>query len=304
MYTQYFNMTEMPFALLPDTNFFYESDSYKEALNVLLVAIRSGEGFVKVTGEVGTGKTMLCRKLLNCLDADNYITLYLPNPFLSPNQLRMALADELGVVYRHDVSDEITSYRLLSDITNKLVEYNKLGKKVVICLDEVQAMPVETLEALRLFSNIETEKNKLMQIILFGQPELDERLKQSCNRQLKQRISFSYKLEPVDRQSLSGYINHRLRIAGYSGGELFTPGAIATIHRSSNGVPRIVNTICNKALILAFGQGKTNVVRRHVKQAISDASDNETGSKSNLLYTILVLTGFLALGILIWVISR
>lgn len=301
MYTQYFNMTEMPFALLPDTHFFYESDSYKEALNVLLVAIRSGEGFVKVTGEVGTGKTMLCRKLLNCLDDDNYVTLYLPNPFLSPNQLRMALADELGVVYRDDVSDEITSYRLLSDITNKLVEYSKSGRRVVICLDEVQAMPVETLEALRLFSNIETEKNKLMQIVLFGQPELDERLQKTCNRQLKQRISFAYKLEPVDRQSLSGYINHRLKIAGYSGGELFTPGAIASIHKSSHGVPRIVNTLCNKALILAFGQGKTNVVRRHVKQAINDASDMRSSNSWKSIYLLIAVICAVALGFAVWV---
>ena len=240
MYTQYFNMTEMPFALLPDTSFFYESDSYKEALNVLLVSIRSGEGFVKVTGEVGTGKTMLCRKLLNCLDEDDFVTLFIPNPYLTPNQLRMSLADELGVHYRDDVSSDITSYRMMSDITKKLMEHNIQGRKVVVCLDEVQAMPIETLEALRLFSNIETEKSKLMQTVLFGQPELDERLAQSCNRQLKQRISFSYKLEPVDRKSLAGYINHRLRVAGYIGGELFTAKAIDKIHKNSRGVPRIV----------------------------------------------------------------
>ena len=273
MYLQYFKMNEMPFALLPDTSFFYESNSYKEALNVLLVAIRSGEGFVKVTGEVGTGKTMLCRKLLNTLDDEDYITVYIPNPFLAPNQLRMALADELGVDYKDDMSNDISSYRLMSDITKKLMEHNNAGKKVIVCLDEVQAMPVETLEALRLFSNIETEKSKLMQIILFGQPELDERLQNSCNRQLKQRITFSYKLEAVDRKSLTGYINHRLRIAGYGEGELFTQKAIDKIHKSSKGVPRIVNTMCNKSLILAFGQGQKNVVSKHVKQVINDSDE-------------------------------
>lgn len=273
MYLQYFKMNEMPFALLPDTSFFYESNSYKEALNVLLVAIRSGEGFVKVTGEVGTGKTMLCRKLLNTLDDEDFITVYIPNPFLAPNQLRMALADELGVDYKDDMSNDISSYRLMSDITKKLMEHNNAGKKVIVCLDEVQAMPVETLEALRLFSNIETEKSKLMQIILFGQPELDERLQNSCNRQLKQRITFSYKLEAVDRKSLTGYINHRLRIAGYGEGELFTQKAIDKIHKSSKGVPRIVNTMCNKSLILAFGQGQKNVVSKHVKQVINDSDE-------------------------------
>jgi MSHA biogenesis protein MshM len=291
-------MTEMPFALLPDTSFFYESDSYKEALNVLLVAIRSGEGFVKVTGEVGTGKTMLCRKLLNCLDDERYITVYIPNPFLAPNQLRMALADELGVEYRDDMTDDITSYRLMSDITKKLMEHNNAGKKVVVCLDEVQAMPVETLEALRLFSNIETEKSKLMQIVLFGQPELDERLNNSCNRQLKQRISFSYKLEPVDRNSLSGYINHRLRIAGYGGGELFSKKAIDKIHKSSHGVPRMVNTLCNKALILAFGQGRSNVVCKHVKQVIND--EGEEKKNKTTIYIALAIFAAVVLALISW----
>lgn len=303
MYTQFFNMKEMPFALLPDTNYFYESDSFKEALNVLLIAIRSGEGFVKVTGEVGTGKTMLCRKLLNCLDADNYVTVFIPNPYLAPNQLRMALADELEIKYRDDLSDDITSYRLLSDITEKLATYNKMGKKVIVCLDEVQAMPVETLEALRLISNIETETSKLMQIVLFGQPELDDRLSKSCNRQLKQRITFSYKLEPVDRKNLSGYINHRLRIAGYHGGELFTPKAIDKIHKNSHGVPRVVNTLCNKALILAFGQGKTNVIPRHVAQAIND-SDDGGGNKRSFILALLIFSGLIVIAALTWVLLR
>lgn len=303
MYQQYFNLTEMPFALLPDTSFFYESDSYKEALNVLLVAIRSGEGFVKVTGEVGTGKTMLCRKLLNCLDDENYVTVYIPNPFLSPNQLRMALADELDIDYSNDTSDDITSYRLMSKITEKLMSFNNQGKRVVVCLDEVQAMPIETLEALRLFSNIETEKSKLMQTVLFGQPELDERLGLSCNRQLKQRITFSYRLQPVNRKNLAGYINHRLRIAGYNGGELFTSKAIDKIYKNSKGVPRIVNTLCNKALILAFGQGHNNVVSKHVAQAINDAEDTNSIKRIALPVLFVVLTT-LTVCLITWAILR
>lgn len=300
MYQQYFNLTEMPFALLPDTNFFYESDSYKEALNVLLVAIRTGEGFVKISGEVGTGKTMLCRKLLNCLDDENYVTVYIPNPFLSPNQLRMALADELGIEYSNYASDDITSYRLMSDITKKLMLYNKNRKKVVVCLDEVQAMPIETLEALRLLSNIETEKSKLIQTVLFGQPELDERLAQSCNRQLKQRITFSYKLKPVDRNSLAGYINHRLRVAGYNGGELFTSKAIDKIYKDSKGVPRLVNTLCNKALILAFGQGKNNVASNHVKKAINDTEQVKHKGQWLLQFSLATVTITLA-ALITWV---
>lgn len=283
MYLQYFNISEMPFALLPDTSFFYHGENHKDALNVLLIALRTGEGFVKVTGEVGTGKTMLCRKLLNCLE-DDYVTVYIPNPYLTPNQLRMALADELGINYGDDVASDISSYRLMGDITAKLMEYNRQGKRVVVCLDEVQAMPVETLEALRLFSNIETEKSKLLQIVLFGQPELDIRLEQSCNRQLKQRICFSYKLQPVNRKNITGYINYRLRVAGYKGGELFTSSAIDKIYKNSNGVPRLVNTLCNKALMLAFGQGKTHVAVKHVKQAIADADGELPGSNYTSVY--------------------
>ena len=270
MYLQFYHMSEMPFSLLPDTSFFYESESYREALDVLIVAIRSGEGFVKVTGEVGTGKTMLCRKLLNLLSADHFVTLYIPNPYMTPNQLRMALADELGISYAQIGGNDIISYQLLKDISQQLMEHHKQGKRVIICLDEAQAMPVETLEALRLLSNFETEKSKLLQIVLFGQPELDERLDQQCNRQLKQRITFSYALHPVDRKNLPGYINHRLRIAGYQGGELFSTKAMDQIYLASNGVPRIINTLCNKALILAFGQGLNNVARKHVELAIAD----------------------------------
>lgn len=293
MYLQYFNMSEKPFELLPDTQFFYDCDSYQEALNVLLVAIRTGEGFVKVTGEVGTGKTMLCRKLLNSLN-ENYVTAYIPSPFLTPTQLRMALADELGVEYDEGPQSDITDFRLMKDIIASLVEYNKQGKQVIVCLDEVQAMDIKTLEELRLLSNIETEKNKLLQIVMFGQPELDERLKKKSLRQLKQRISFSYELKPVAKKNLKSYINHRLGVAGYQGGELFSRLAMAKIHKDSNGVPRRINTLCNKALILAFGKGNTHVGYWHVKQAIAD----DEGSLPNY-YGKYFAVSLVAVGILI-----
>ena len=302
MYLQFFHMSEMPFTLLPDTSFFYESESYREALDVLIVAIRSGEGFVKVTGEVGTGKTMLCRKLLNLLATDQFVTLYIPNPYMTPNQLRMALADELGITYSHSSDNEITSYQLLKDISQQLMAHHKLGKRIIICLDEAQAMPVETLEALRLLSNFETEKNKLLQIVLFGQPELDERLNQQCNRQLKQRITFSYALRPVDRNSLPGYINHRLRIAGYQGGDLFSDKAMDKIYLASNGVPRIINTLCNKALILAFGQGLNNVARKHVDLAIADTGQPVPANTKKVI--TLTAIGFIVLLVMIWGLTR
>ena len=306
MYLQFFHMSSMPFTLLPDTSFFYESEGYREALDVLLVAIRSGEGFVKVTGEVGTGKTMLCRKLLNLLSDDQFVTVYIPNPYMTPNQLRMALADELGISYTHRDTNDITSYQILKDISQRLMDHHKQGKRVIVCLDEAQAMPVETLEALRLLSNFETEKSKLLQIVLFGQPELDERLEQQCNRQLKQRITFSYALHPVERENLPGYINHRLRIAGYQGGELFSAKAMDQIYQASNGVPRIINTLCNKALILAFGQGLNNVAPKHVQLAIADTDHGQPNSKkySLLIISAIVLLLFPLAGVIIWSLAR
>jgi len=279
MYLQYFNITERPFELLPDTEYFYEYDCYQEALNVLFVAIRTGEGFIKVTGEVGTGKTMLCRKLLNSLE-DGYVTAFIPNPFLTPSQLRIALADELGIDYQEDYQNNINDFRLMKDIIACLMEYNRQGKQVVVCLDEVQTMNISTLEELRLLSNIETEKSKLLQIVMFGQPELDERLMQKDLRQLKQRISFSYNLRPVNRKNISNYINHRLHVAGYSGGNLFSSRAIAKINKNSKGVPRKINILCNKAMMLAFGKGNTNVSYWHVRQAIADEDDGLSASYS------------------------
>lgn len=287
MYLQYFNMSQKPFELLPDTQFFFENDSYKEALNVLLVAIRSGEGFVKVTGEVGTGKTMLCRKLLNALE-ENYITAYIPTPFLTPLQLRIALAEELGIPYEQNNLAEVAAYQLTKTIIARLIELNKSGKKVIVCLDEVQEMDKTTLEELRLLSNIETEKNKLLQIIMFGQPELDERLGQQELRQLKQRISFSYKLRPVNKRNLSNYINHRLNIAGYHGGHLFSPRAIAKINKDSQGVPRRVNIICNKSLMLAYGKGDNNVNYWHVRDAIADGNEKKINTKKNAFMGLLL----------------
>lgn len=298
MYLQYFNMNEKPFELLPDTQFFYDSDSYQEALNVLLVAIRTGEGFVKVTGEVGTGKTMLCRKLLNSL-GENYVTAYIPSPFLTPIQLRMALADEIGIEYHQGSQSDITDFRLIKDIIAGLIEYNQQGKQVIVCLDEVQAMNFNTLEELRLLSNIETESNKLLQIVMFGQPELDERLKQKSLRQLKQRISFSYQLKPVAKKNISSYVNHRLHVAGYQGGELFSPWAMAKIHKSSKGVPRRINTLCNKALILAFGKGNTNVSYWHVKQAIADDDDSLPNYYGRYVALSFVSIGILMLSFLV-----
>ena len=235
---------------------------------MLLVALQGGEGFIKVTGEVGTGKTLVCRQLLNMLD-DNYVTAYIPNPFLNPTALRMSLAEELGIEFARNIGQ----HRLLKLITSRLLELNSQGKQVVLLLDEAQAMPDDSLEALRLLTNMETEKRKLLQVVLFGQPELDTRLAQRKLRQLKQRIVFSYQLRPLKRCVLDDYVQHRLLVAGYQGAALFSKGAIQQLHRDSRGIPRLINLLCHKSLMATYGSGATQVKRVHQLHAARDTED-------------------------------
>ncbi len=265
MYASHFGLTELPFSITPDTSFFYGHSSYQDALNTLLVSVRSGEGFIKVVGEVGTGKTLLCRKLLASLEED-FVTAYIPNPYLEPLTLLLAVADELGVAY----DSEANQHHLLKSITAFLVDVHARGKRVVLCLDEAQAMPIETLEALRLLSNLETERRKLLQVVLFGQPELDVRLDDPSIRQLRQRISFSCNLGAMSVEDVEYYVAHRLGVAGYRGPRLFSREAVRTLHRASRGIPRLVNILAHKAMIAAFGEGVHLVGMRYVKEAVAD----------------------------------
>lgn len=268
MYQEFFDLKETPFSITPDTSYFYSYGNYSEALNTLLVALRAGEGFIKVSGEVGTGKTLLCRKLINTLE-DTFVTAYVPNPMLTPYGLQSAVADELGL----DMSRHYGHHQLLKMITDKLVELAMQGKNVVLCIDEAQAMPIETMEALRLLTNLETEKQKLLQVILFGQPELDDRLNDKSVRQLKQRITFSYELKPIDRDGLELYLTHRLGIAGYKGGNLFENRAVKSLYKASRGIPRLINILSHKAMMSAYGQGVKYVNDSNMKAAIKDTAD-------------------------------
>jgi MSHA biogenesis protein MshM len=211
MYTAHFGLREVPFSITPDTSFFFTSPHSQEALNTLLVAARNGEGFIKITGEVGTGKTLLCRKFMGTL-GDGFVTAYIPNPYLEPRTLMLALADELGI----HLEKEVDQHQLLKALTMRLLELAAQDKRVLLCLDEAQAIPVESLEALRLLTNLETEKRKLLQIVLFGQPELNRKLELESIRQLAQRITFHYHLGPLSRDDLDYYLAHRLRVAGFS----------------------------------------------------------------------------------------
>lgn len=265
MYEAHFGLREPPFGITPDTSFVYACNAHQEALNTLLVAARNGEGFMKVTGEVGTGKTLLCRRFLATLD-QRFVSAYLPNPYLEPRTLMFALADELGTALPRDADQ----HQLLKELARALLHFARDGKTVVVCLDEAQAMPQETLEALRLLTNLETEKRKLLQVVLFGQPELDERLSQPAVRQLRQRITFQYQLSALTLAEVDHYLEHRLRVAGYRGNRLFVPAAVRKMHRASHGVPRLINVIAHKALLLAFGEGMQQVLPRHVQAAAAD----------------------------------
>lgn len=265
MYLRHFNLTELPFSITPDTSFFMNRAGYQDALNVLTIALRSGEGFVKVTGEVGVGKTILCRTLMKSVSKE-FVTAYIHNPYIKPDSLLFAIADALSVKYTNSISQHV----LMKLITRALLDKHRKGKKVVVCLDEVQAMPVQTLESLRLLTNLETEKRKLLQVVLFGQPELDILLNQPSVRQLKQRITFSYKLLPLNKVAMYAYIRHRLQIAGCHSNSLFTKRACEAIYRHSEGIPRLINILCHKALICAYGEGKDKILRKHVNLAALD----------------------------------
>jgi MSHA biogenesis protein MshM len=263
-YLKHFGLRELPFGITPDTSYFFACRSIQEALNTLLVAVSNGEGFIKITGEVGTGKTLLCRKFLSTLSS-NWVSAYIPNPNLEPRGLKLALAEELGVS-----GESVEPHRLEKELMQRLLDIARQGKRVVLCMDETQAMPLATLETVRLLTNLETEKRKLMQVVLFGQPELDRKLASESVRQLRQRITFQHALKALARGEVADYVAHRLTIAGYSGAALFTNGALTTIHTASRGVPRLINILAHKSLLLVYGEGVRQAEPRHVRVAAED----------------------------------
>ena len=282
MYEAHYGFRELPFGLTPDTSFVYPGSSFQEALNTLLVAVMNGEGFIKIVGEVGHGKTMLCRTFLATLQetrdtsaaivpeavnsGPSYVTAYVPNPYLDPRGLMVALADEFDV----PVDRTADLQGLLKAVSLALMKIANDGKQAVACFDEVQAMPQHTLEAVRLLTNLETEKRKLLQVVMFGQPELEVKLRQRATRQLLQRITFQYTLKGLKREEVAGYVEHRIRVAGYEGQALFTRSALNALHEYSHGTPRLVNVLAHKALMLGFGEGAGQIVPRLVKAAAAD----------------------------------
>lgn len=293
MYRAHFGLRESPFGLTPDTEFAFSGVAHQEALNVLLVASASGEGFIKITGEVGMGKTLLCRRFLATLD-DGYVAAYIPNPMLEPRGLLLAIADEFGAGADRDADN----HQIIKAVNHALLDIAEQGKKAFVFVDEAQAMPVETLEALRLLSNLETEKCKLLQVIMFGQPELDEKLRQPSIRQLNQRITFQHHLGGLSKEETKHYVAHRLQVAGYVGDHLFATAAINALFRQTRGVPRLVNVIAHKALLAAYGEGKSRISRQHVVRAAKDTPAAAHRARSPVAG--LVAATVVAVGLTLW----
>lgn len=278
-FQEYFGLAEQPFSLAPNTDFYVDLHSHQECYNVLMYALASREGFIKVTGEVGTGKTLLSRRLLNSLNSDEYITAYIPNPTLAPQALWRAIAHELSV----DVNN-VDIHQVQERIQARLLEIAKDKKSVVLVVDEAQCIPEDSLEALRLISNLETEQKTLIQIVLFGQPELDNLLAKDRFRQLRQRITYSASLKAMDSKNLEHYIQQRMMAAGYRGMPIFDDRALKLIAQATAGIPRLINIIAQKSLFSAFGGGAQQVSIDHVKAAIADTESTKDLAKPKQSY--------------------
>ena len=275
-FQDFYGLEQQPFSLAPNTDFYVETQSHQECFNVLMYALASGEGFIKVTGEVGTGKTLLSRRLLNELDDEHFVSAYIPNPSLTPTALWRAIAHELSIDVNH-----IDDHQVQEKIQKKLLLLASNHKKVVLIIDEAQCIPEDTLEALRLISNLETERQTLLQIVLFGQPELDVLLATQRFRQLRQRITYSAVLEPLAPANLPHYIQQRMMIAGYRGMPVFEDKAVKLMTQATSGIPRLINVIAQKSLLCAFGKGSEQVAVEHVKEAISDTEGTRSFIRSS-----------------------
>ena len=266
MYYEFFGLRHAPFKITPDTDVFFEGGNRGAILQALIYAITHGEGIIKVTGEVGSGKTMLCRVLQTRLP-QNVETVYLANPSVSPDEILHAIAFEMQLRVPKDAS-RLEVMHVLNDY---LVERHGRQRQVVVFVEESQGMPISTLEEIRLLSNLETQHHKLLQIVLFGQPELDENLRQQNIRQLRERITHSFNLLPLDQDDARAYLTFRLQAAGYHGPDLFNRRVIAYMTKACDGLTRRLNLVADKALLAAFAEGTHNVSLEHVKAAVRDS---------------------------------
>ncbi len=293
MYLDHFGLNQSPFKITPNTEFFYTGGNRGAILDALLYAIIHGEGIVKVTGEIGSGKTMLCRMLESMLP-DNVEAIYLANPSLNRDEVFHAIAGELGLATEGKRGGEIM--RLMQ---NCLIEKHAASKQVVLLVEEAQAMPLDTLEEIRLLSNLETAHHKLLQIVLFGQPELDDHLNLPQMRQLKERITHGFKVPPLDQKNIPEYLMFRMRAAGYHGPNVFSTAAIKLITAASQGITRRINVLADKALLAAFSENTHNILPKHIQAAIEDsefASPAGTGTLKKIGIAAALIGVGIALG--------
>jgi general secretion pathway protein A len=301
MYNQFFGFKERPFQLVPNPAYFFLSRSHEEAMAHLLFAVSQGDGFVEITGEVGTGKTTLCRAFLENLDPETEVA-YVFNPKLNAIQLLKAINDEFGISAEADNAKE-----LIDDLNAFLLRKKAEGKQVIVVIDEAQNLSHDVLEQLRLLSNLETSTSKLLQIILVGQPELSEMLDSHELRQIAQRITLSCHLSPLSRKETGAYVRHRLHVASQKPGVTFTMSALRAIHKYSGGIPRLINIACDRALLTGFGLDKTKITGSIAKAAVRELAGRgnlrSLGSQVGRRNTYLVVSSIALFIAVLYVVS-
>jgi type II secretory pathway predicted ATPase ExeA len=265
LYLEHFGLTEPPFRITPHTDFFFDGADRGATLEALIYAVLHDEGIVKVSGEVGSGKTMLCRVLMERLPP-HVATIYLATAWLAREEILHAIADDLELT----LSPERRSVAL-RELQQHLIALYAAGRRVVILIDEAHVMPEDTLEQVRLLSNLESNRHKLLQIVLFGQPELDQTLAKTDLRQLRDRITHSFRMRPLALAEVAKYLSFRMRAAGYRGPEVFTPRAVRRIGRAADGLTRRINILADKALLAAYTENTHAITGRHVRAAVADS---------------------------------
>jgi type II secretory pathway predicted ATPase ExeA len=292
MYQEHYGLERPPFKITPDTSLFFEGSKRGAALEALVYAIRSGEGIIKVVGEVGSGKTMLCRMLEMRLD-DVVDVVYIANPSLSPDNILHVIAHELQL----DTSIASNKLEVMQKLQQYLLQKHAQNRQVVVFVEEAQSMPLETLEEIRLLSNLETDNSKLLQMVLFGQPELDEKLALPQIRQLKERITHSFVLDPFPPRDTLEYLNFRLRAVGYRGPDIFVEKTAKAVKGISGGLTRRINIIADKALMAAYSEGVHQVTMKHINTA---AIDSDFKRAFNYRPWLLAATACVSLLLAVW----
>lgn len=276
MYLDYFGLDRPPFKITPDASMFFSGGDRGDALEALIYAILNGEGIVKVVGEVGSGKTMLCR-MLELKLPDSVEIVYIANPKLSPDNIIQVIAFELHL----EIDEDTSRLHAMQKLQKYLLERHAAGRQIVMFVEEAQGMPIATLEEIRLISNLETDQNKLLQIVLFGQPELDENLSSNEIRQLRERITHSFYLEPFTTDEILRYLNFRMTVAGYHGPDIFDLKSARLIEKYSQGLLRRINILADKILICAFSEQTHTVSKKHIVRAVADSEFHDNIPKTS-----------------------